>query len=195
MIDYIKGRITELNPTYLVIETAGVGYFVSISLHTFSQLNGRDLNELILPVHEVIREDARQLYGFFSKTERELFRLLISVSGVGPGTARMVLSSLKPDEVERAISDSNVTLLKSVKGIGLKTAERIIIDLRDKVVKVAGLDEFSTHRDNTIRDEALSALTMLGFVRSASTKVVEKLLAENKDLTVEELIKHALRNL
>jgi len=195
MIDYIKGRITELNPAYLVIETAGVGFFVSISLHTYSQLNGSDSGEVILPVHEVIREDARQLYGFFSKTERELFRLLISVSGVGPGTARMVLSSLKPDEVERAISDSNVTLLKSVKGIGLKTAERIIIDLRDKVVKVAGLDEFSTKRDNTIRDEALSALTMLGFVRSASIKVVEKLLAENKDLTVEELIKHALRNL
>lgn len=195
MIDYIKGRITELNPAYLVIETSGVGFFVSISLHTYSQLNGRDSGEMILPVHEVIREDARQLYGFFSKTERELFRLLISVSGVGPGTARMVLSSLKPEEVERAISDSNVTLLKSVKGIGLKTAERIIIDLRDKVVKVAGLDEFSTRRDNTIRDEALSALTMLGFVRSASTKVVEKLLAENKDLTVEDLIKHALRNL
>jgi len=195
MIDYIKGRITELNPTSLVIETAGVGFFVNISLHTYSQLNGSGTSDIVLPVHEVIREDARQLYGFSGKSERELFRLLISVSGVGPGTARMVLSSLKPDEVERAISDSNVTLLKSVKGIGLKTAERIIIDLRDKVVKISGLDEFSPQRDNTIRDEALSALTMLGFVRSASTKVVEKLLAENKDLTVEDLIKHALRNL
>jgi holliday junction DNA helicase RuvA len=195
MIEYIKGRITELNPAYLIIETAGVGYFVNISLHTYSQLNGADLPEITLPVHEVIREDARQLYGFSGKAERELFRLLISVSGVGPGTARMVLSSLKPDEVERAISESNVALLKSVKGIGLKTAERIIIDLRDKVVKVAGLDEFSPQRDNTIRDEALSALTMLGFVRSASAKVVEKLLTENKDLTVEDLIKHALRNL
>jgi Holliday junction DNA helicase RuvA len=195
MIEYIKGKITELNPAYLVIETAGVGYFVNISLHTYSQLNGPESPEITLPVHEVIREDAHQLYGFSGKAERELFRLLISVSGVGPGTARMVLSSLKPDEVERAISESNVSLLKSVKGIGLKTAERIIIDLRDKVVKIAGLDEFSPQRDNTIRDEALSALTMLGFVRSASTKVVEKLLAENKDLTVEELIKHALRNL
>jgi len=195
MIDYIKGRITELNPAYLVIETAGVGFFVNISLNTYSQLNGRESPEITLPVHEVIREDARQLYGFSGKAERELFRLLISVSGVGPGTARMVLSSLKPDEVERAISESNVSLLKSVKGIGLKTAERIIIDLRDKVVKIAGMDEFSPQRDNTIRDEALSALTMLGFVRSASTKVVEKLLAENKDLTVEDLIKQALRNL
>lgn len=195
MIDYIKGRITELNPACLVIETAGVGFFVNISLNTYSQLNGQGSPEIILPVHEVIREDARQLYGFSGKAERELFRLLISVSGVGPGTARMVLSSLKPDEVERAISESNVSLLKSVKGIGLKTAERIIIDLRDKVVKIAGLDEFSPQRDNTIRDEALSALTMLGFVRSASTKVVEKLLAENRDLTVEDLIKHALRNL
>jgi len=195
MIDYIKGKITEISPTNLIIETAGIGYFVSISLHTYSQLNVAEPAEIVLPVHEVIREDARQLYGFSSRTERELFRLLISVSGVGPNTARMVLSSMKPVEVERAISDSNVNLLKSVKGIGLKTAERIIIDLRDKVIKVTATGEFLPQTDNTIRDEALSALTMLGFVRSASAKVVEKLLAEKKDLTVEELIKHALRNL
>lgn len=195
MIEYIKGVITEMNPACLVIESAGIGYFVNISLNTYTDLNSKGPEEIILPVHEVIREDARLLFGFAGRAERELFRLLISVNGVGPNTARMVLSSLKPSEIERAISDSNVNLLKSVKGIGLKTAERIIVDLRDKVGKVAGAAEFFAHRDNTIRDEALSALTMLGFVRSASMKVIDKLLTENKDLTVEELIKHALRNL
>jgi holliday junction DNA helicase RuvA len=195
MIDYIKGTITDMNPAGLVIEAAGLGYFVSISLHTYTRLNNLGPGEIILPVHEVIREDARQLYGFSDKTERELFRLLISVNGVGPNTARMVLSSLRPDEIEKAISDSNVTVLKSVKGIGLKTAERIIVDLRDKVGKVAGAAEFFAHKNNTIRDEALSALTMLGFVRSASMKVIDKLLADNRDLTVEELIKQSLRNL
>jgi holliday junction DNA helicase RuvA len=195
MIEYIKGVITEMNPAGLVIESAGIGYFVNISLNTYTELNTKGPEEIILPVHEVIREDARLLFGFAGRAERELFRLLISVNGVGPNTARMVLSSLKPSEIERAISDSNVNLLKSVKGIGLKTAERIIVDLRDKVGKVAGAAEFFAHRDNTIRDEALSALTMLGFVRSASMKVIDKLLTENKDLTVEELIKHALRNL
>lgn len=193
MIEYIKGKITELNPAYLVIESAGIGYFVSISLNTYSQLeSGADI---VLPVHEVIREDSRQLYGFAGRSERELFRLLISVNGVGPNTARMMLSSLKPAEIEKAISDSNVHLLKSIKGIGLKTAERIIVDLRDKTGKVAQASEILTHRDNTMREEALSALMMLGFVRSATVKVIDKLLAENKNLTVEELIKQALRNL
>ncbi len=193
MIEYIKGKITELNPAYLVIESAGIGYFVSISLNTYSQLeSGADI---VLPVHEVIREDSRQLYGFAGRSERELFRLLISVNGVGPNTARMMLSSLKPAEIEKAISDSNVHLLKSIKGIGLKTAERIIVDLRDKTGKVAQASEILTHRDNTMREEALSALMMLGFVRSATVKVIDKLLAENRNLTVEELIKQALRNL
>ncbi|MBE0676024.1 MAG: Holliday junction branch migration protein RuvA [Bacteroidales bacterium] len=193
MIEYIKGKITELNPAYLVIETAGVGYFVSISLNTYSQLDGAA--EVTLPVHEVIREDAHQLYGFAGKAERELFRLLISVNGVGPNTARMMLSSLKPAEIEKAIADSNVHILKSIKGIGLKTAERIIVDLRDKTGKVAAAAELLSPKDNTMRDEALSAMTMLGFVRSASVKVIDKLLSENQNLTVEELIKQALRNL
>jgi holliday junction DNA helicase RuvA len=128
-----------------------------------------------------------QLYGFSDKTERELFRLLISVNGVGPNTARMVLSSLRPDEIEKAISDSNVTVLKSVKGIGLKTAERIIVDLRDKVGKVAGAAEFFAHKNNTIRDEALSALTMLGFVRSASMKVLTSCLQITEILRLKSL--------
>lgn len=193
MIEYIKGKITELNPAYLVIETAGVGYFVSISVNTYSQLeSGTDVT---LPVHEVIREDARQLYGFAGRSERELFRLLITVNGVGPNTARMMLSSLKPAEIEKAISDSNVHILKSIKGIGLKTAERIIVDLRDKTGKVSQGSEILTLKDNTMREEALSALMMLGFVRSATVKVIDKLLSENQNLTVEELIKQALRNL
>ncbi|MDX9929084.1 MAG: Holliday junction branch migration protein RuvA [Bacteroidales bacterium] len=194
MIEYIKGRITERNPAYLVIETnAGTGYFISISLNTYSLLDG--VVDVTLPVHEVIREDAHQLYGFADRGERELFRLLISVNGVGPNTARMMLSSLKPAEIERAISESNVNLLKSIKGIGMKTAERIIVDLRDKTGKVAAAAGILPSRDNTMREEALSALMMLGFVRSASLKVIEKLLAENENLTVEELIKQALRNL
>ena len=193
MIEYIKGKITELNPAYLVIETAGVGYFVSISLNTYSQLESG--SDVTLPVHEVIREDARQLYGFAGRSERELFRLLITVNGVGPNTARMMLSSLKPAEIEKAISDSNVHILKSIKGIGLKTAERIIVDLRDKTGKVSQASDILTLKDNTMREEALSALMMLGFVRSATVKVIDKLLAENQNLTVEELIKQALRNL
>ncbi|MBM3419794.1 MAG: Holliday junction branch migration protein RuvA [Bacteroidetes bacterium] len=194
MIEYIKGKITELNPAYLIIESAGIGYFVSISLNTYTQV-GSAGNEITLPVHEVIREDARQLFGFAGRAERELFRLLISVNGVGPNTARMMLSSLHPAEIEKAISDSNVHLLKSIKGIGQKTAERIIVDLRDKVIKVSAASEIPILRDNTMGEEALSALMMLGFVRSASAKVVDKLMAENPDLTVEELIKQALRNL
>lgn len=194
MIEYIKGKITELNPAYLVIESAGIGYFVSISLNTYGQV-GAAGDEITLPVHEVIREDSRQLFGFAGRAERELFRLLISVSGVGPNTARMMLSSLKPSEIERAISESNVHLLRSVKGIGLKTAERIIVDLRDKVLKVSAVAEIPGVRDNTIREEALSALMMLGFVRSASVKVIDRLIAEKPEITVEELIKQALRNL
>jgi Holliday junction DNA helicase RuvA len=193
MIEYIKGKITELNPAYLVIETGGIGYFVSISLNTYSQLESG--SDVTLPVHEVIREDAHQLYGFAGRSERELFRLLVTVNGVGPNTARMMLSSLKPAEIEKAISDSNVHLLKSIKGIGLKTAERIIVDLRDKTGKVSQASEFLTLKDNTMREEALSALMMLGFIRSATVKVIDKLLTENQNLTVEELIKQALRNL
>lgn len=194
MIEYIRGRIAELNPAYLVIEnTSGIGYYVSISLNTYSMLAG--VSEITLAVHEVIRDDSHQLFGFADKPERELFRLLISVSGVGPNTARMMLSSLRPAEIEMAIKESNVGLLKSIKGIGQKTAERIIVDLRDKTGKLLPGTDFLSSRDNTLKEEALSALMMLGFVRSTSVKVIDKLLAENEGLTVEELIKQALRNL
>jgi Holliday junction DNA helicase RuvA len=193
MIDYIKGTITQITPAFITIETGGIGYFINISLTTFSRLEGK--NDLKILVHEVIREDAHQLYGFADKEERDIFRQLISVSGVGASTARMMLSSLTPPEIEKSIIGSDVNLLKSVKGIGLKTAQRIIVDLRDKIGKQAGSGEIFALADNTRHDEALSALVMLGFAKSAVSKVLEKIVREGKDLTVEEMIKKALKNL
>jgi len=193
MINYIKGTITEINPASITIETGGVGYLVQISLNTYSKLDGK--TEFKILVHEVIREDAHQLFGFADSTERDIFRMLISVSGIGANTARMMLSSLTPAEIEKAIADSNVNLLKSIKGIGLKTAQRVIVDLKDKVGKQSAAGEIFTIEDNTRRDEALSALVMLGFARSAIVKVLEKIIREEKNLTVEDLIKRALKNL
>lgn len=193
MIEYIKGVITAINPASVTIETGGIGYFINISVNTYSKLDGK--NEFRLLVHEVIREDAHQLFGFADNVERDIFRQLISVSGIGASTARMMLSSLNPAEIEKAILDSNVNLLKSVKGIGLKTAQRIIVDLKDKVGKQASAGEIFTLADNTKRDEALSALVMLGFARSAVVKVLDKIILEDNKLTVEDLIKRALKNL
>jgi Holliday junction DNA helicase RuvA len=193
MIDYIKGDITKITPTYLLIETGGIGYLVNISLTTFSSLETK--KEYKILVHEVIREDSHQLFGFADNEERDIFRLLISVSGVGANTARMMLSSLNPGEIEKAILGSDSNLLKSVKGIGLKTAQRIIIDLKDKVGKHAGSDEIFTFADNTKRDEALSALVMLGFAKSAVSKVLDKIVRDEKNLSVEDMIKRALKNL
>jgi Holliday junction DNA helicase RuvA len=193
MINYIFGKITEISPTSVTIETGGVGYFINISVNTFSKIDGK--SEYKILVHEVIREDAHQLFGFADKEERDIFRLLISVSGIGANTARMMLSSLIPAEVERAILESNVNLLKSVKGIGLKTAQRVIVDLKDKVGKQSQTGEIFTFEDNTKREEALSALVMLGFAKSAVSKVLEKIIREEKNLTVEDLIKRALKNL
>ena len=193
MINYIKGTITEINPTSVTIETGGIGYFVNISVNTFSKLDGK--SEFKILVQEVIREDSHQLFGFADKEERDIFRLLISVSGIGANTARMMLSSLNPLEVEKAILESNVNVLKSVKGIGLKTAQRVIVDLKDKVGKQSSTGEIFTFEDNTKREEALSALVMLGFAKSAVSKVLEKIIREEKNLTVEDLIKRALKNL
>jgi holliday junction DNA helicase RuvA len=193
MINYIKGTITEINPTSLTIETGGIGFFVNISVNTFTRLEIK--TEYKILVHEVIREDAHQLFGFADKEERDIFRLLISVTGVGANTARMMLSSLSPLEVERAIVESNVNILKSVKGIGLKTAQRIIVDLKDKLGKLTGTGEIFTFEDNTKHEEALSALVMLGFAKSAASKVLDKIFREEKNLTVEDLIKRALKNL
>jgi Holliday junction DNA helicase RuvA len=193
MINYIKGIITELNPASVTIETGGVGYFISISVNTFSKLDGK--TEFKILVHEVIREDAHQLFGFADKEERDIFRLLISVSGIGANTARMMLSSLSPGEIEMAIIESNVNILKSVKGIGLKTAQRVIVDLKDKVGKQAASGEIFALEDNTRKEEALSALVMLGFAKSAVTKVLDNIIRKEKNLTVEDLIKRALKNL
>jgi len=193
MIDYIKGKLAELTPTSAIVENEGIGYYLSISLSTFSRLEGR--NDCKILVHEVIREDSHQLFGFADKEERDIFRLLISVSGVGAGTARMMLSSLSHDEIEKAILGSDVNTLKSIKGIGLKTAQRIIVDLKDKVGKQSGTGEIFAFTDNTKREEALSALVMLGFGKSAVFKVLDSIIREEKNLTVEELIKKALKSL
>jgi len=193
MIDYIKGAITQITPTFLTLECGGIGYFVNISISTFSKLEGKTEYKVLL--QEVIREDSHLLFGFADSEERDIFRLLISVSGVGANTARMMLSSLNSIEIEKAIIGSDVNVLKSVKGIGLKTAQRIIIDLKDKLGKQAGSGEIFAFADNTKREEALSALVMLGFAKSAVSKILDKIVKEEKNLTVEDMIKRALKNL
>jgi Holliday junction DNA helicase RuvA len=193
MIDYIKGTISQVTPTFIAMECGGIGYFINISLTTFARLEGK--SDFRILIHEVIKEDSHQLYGFADKEERDVFRMLISVSGVGASTARMMLSSLTPTEVEKSIVESDVSLLKSVKGIGLKTAQRIIVDLKDELGKQDGSGEIFALADNTKRDEALSALVMLGFAKSAVSKVLDRIVREEKSLTVEEMIKKALKNL
>jgi Holliday junction DNA helicase RuvA len=193
MIDYIKGEITQITPTFLTMETTGIGYLINISLTTFSKLEAE--KEIKILIHEVMREDSHQLFGFADSEERDIFRLLISVSGVGANTARMMLSSLTPAEIEKAILGSDADLLKSVKGIGLKTAQRIIVDLKDKLGKHTGSGEIFAFADNTKREEALSALVMLGFAKSAVSKILDKIVRDEKNLTVEDMIKRALKNL
>lgn len=193
MIDYIKGKLTELTPAYVIVENGGVGYFANISLSTYTKLEGA--KECCIFVHEVIREDSFQLFGFAAREEREIFRHLISVTGVGASTARMMLSSLSPAEIEKAIMGSDLNTLKSVKGIGLKTAQRIIVDLKDKFGKQSGADEIFAFTDNTRREEALSALVMLGFSKSAVIKVLDSITRKEKNLSVEDMIKRALKSL
>ncbi len=191
MIDYITGKVTELNPACVVIECNGIGYSINISLNTYAALDKSDTCKIL--VHESIREDAYQLFGFISEDERDLFRQLISVSGVGAGTARMMLSSVRPADLREAIISGDVGTLKGVKGIGLKTAQRIIIDLKDKIGKHVGSGEIIAFSDNTAREESLSALVMLGFARSSAAKVIDNLLRENKKLQVEEIVRRALK--
>ena len=193
MIDYIKGSIAKITPACVVMETAGIGYFINISLTTFSELEKK--TEAKILVHEVIREDAHQLFGFATDKERDIFRHLISVTGVGANTARMMLSSLSPAEIEIAIIGSDVSILKSIKGIGLKSAQRIIVDLKEKLGKSTESVEIFVSSDNTNREEALSALVMLGFAKSAVSKILDKIVREEKNLTVEAMIKKALKNL
>jgi len=191
MLDFIKGEIVELTPTTLVLEINGIGFELNISLQSFSQL--QEVKSSQVYVHEVIREDAHLLFGFITKEERNIFRQLISVSGVGANTARMILSSMSSDEVRNAIASENVESLKSIKGIGAKSAQRIIVDLKDKVYKSSDISQIFKQVDNTIKEEALSALEILGFSRRQGEKVIDKILAGDSSLPVEELIKQALK--
>ena len=193
MIAQIKGRLIEKTPTYVVIDCNGVGYELKISLNTYSKIGESEL--CMLYTHFVVREDAQLLYGFKETSERELFRLLISVSGVGSATAMMILSSLSPSETKQAILNNDVNTLKSVKGIGAKSAERIIIDLRDKIAKVDSATTISLTISNTVKEEALSALVMLGFGKNTAEKALNKRMSTGEELTVEELIKRTLKNL
>ena len=193
MITQLKGRMIEKSPTELVIDCNGVGYLVNISRNTFSKLT--DSESVSLFTHLQVKEDSHTLFGFFEKTERNLFRQLISVSGIGASTARTMLSSLNPGEIQSAIISGNVSIIQSVKGIGLKTAQRVIIDLKDKVSLISENDQFIGNISNTNQDEALSALEVLGYSRKQTTKVVDKLISEVSEISVEEIIKNALNKL
>jgi len=193
MYEYIKGIIKELTPTFIIIENNGIGYFIHISLNSYAQFNGN--NEACVFIQEIIREDAHLLFGFFDKKERDIFNHLISVSGVGANTARVMLSSLSPDEIQRAIMQNNVALLKSIKGIGAKTAERIIIDLRDKIAKIAEPGEIISVLGNTLQQEALSALVMLGFPKAKVEKVIQDIIKNEPSVTVEGLVKESLKRM
>lgn len=193
MIAHIQGRLTEKTPTYVVIDCGGVGYHILISLNTFSLLSDGEQCKLL--THLAVREDAHLLYGFKEESERALFRLLITVSGVGSSTALMILSALSPNETRQAILSNDINALKGVKGIGAKTAQRIIIDLKDKLAKDSLESDFSFGIDNTVKEEALSALVMLGFNKIQADKSIGKILKATPDLTVEELIKQVLKSI
>ncbi|MDP2162579.1 MAG: Holliday junction branch migration protein RuvA [Flavobacterium sp.] len=193
MIAYIQGRLTEKTPTSVVIDCNGVGYDINISLHTYSQIS--DSENLKLYTFLQVKEDSHTLFGFAEKSEKELFKLLLSVSGIGASIARTMLSSLDPKQIIQAIAVADVNAIQSIKGIGAKTAQRVILDLKDKVVKIYDLDEVSTFANNTNKDEALSALEVLGFNKKLAEKVVDKMVKENPNATIETIIKQALKNL
>lgn len=203
MIEYIKGELTELTPATAVVEAAGVGYALNISLNTYSTIQGK--KEVRLYVHENLvtggRDDAYTLYGFASRQERELYRLLITVSGVGANTARMILSASSPSELCNAIASADERMLKAVKGIGLKTAQRIIVDLKDKIVQMGIATELHASTstapsiDMGVRDEAVSALTMLGFAQAPSAKIVAAILQDEPTMPVEQVVKLALKQI
>ena len=191
--EFINGKLAELTPAVAVISLGGIGYQVQISLQTYSPLRGKE--EALLWIEEIIREDAHLLFGFQTREEREIFRMLISVSGIGPNTARMMLSSLSTSDIRRAIQTDNVMALKSVKGVGIKTAQRLIIELRDKIGKAGESDGILPERGNTAREEALSALVMLGFARNDSGKALDQILGEAPETGAEQLVKLALKKL
>ena len=193
MIHHLKGKLIEKNPTHIIVECGGVGYFVNISLHTFSKLTDSELVNVY--THLQVKEDSHTLFGFVEKSEREIFRLLLSVSGIGSSTARTMLSSMSPSQIRDAIANGDVPAIQAIKGIGAKTAQRVILDLRDKVLKIYDIDEVSTTPNNTNKDEALSALEVLGFARKQAEKVVDKVISQDTSLSVENIIKLALKNL
>lgn len=209
MIEYIKGQLTDLNPTYVVIEAAGVGYAINIALPTYSELVGKEGQESRLYITEIIREDAHELFGFFTKGERELFLMLMTVSGIGANTARMIMSAYSAAEIRQIIATGNARALSQVKGLGPKTAQRIIVDLKDKVLKIDLGNEAKGERleamellgeeasmvDSAVKQEAISALVMLGFAAAASGKVVDKILKAAPESSVEQVIKQALKML
>lgn len=192
MYEYFEGRFTEVNPAFIVVDCQGVGYYLHISLNTYAKLKDQTQGRVLS--HYVVREDAQLLYGFAEESERRLFRLLITVSGIGSNTARLILSSMTPSEVKQAISSRDASILQKVKGIGIKSAQRIVIDLSDKIDKEELSDHIPMSVNNTLRSEALSALVMLGFQKTTIEKTLERLLkSEEKPLNVEDLIKRALK--
>jgi Holliday junction DNA helicase RuvA len=193
MYEFIRGKVAEINPARIAVEAGGIAYSINISLNTYSKLN--DKNEVKVYVHLAVREDAHVLYGFAEKNERDLFRNLISVNGVGAGTAIMMLSSLSYDEIVAAVATENITALKSVKGIGIKTAQRIVIDLKDKLGKYQENTHSLFITDSPVRNEALSALLMLGFAKKDTENVVSKIIQEQPGITVENVIKQALKRM
>jgi Holliday junction DNA helicase RuvA len=193
MLEFLKGQINEVTPAFVIIENMNTGYFVNISLNTYSSISEK--KECTLFIHEIVREDAYNLYGFADKEEREIFRSLLSVSGIGANTACMMLSSLSPDELKNAIINNQVNTLKAIKGIGAKSAQRIIIDLKDKIGKGETEKEIVKTKNNTIQEEALSALVTLGFSKKNVEKVLKDLAHKEPDLNVEALVKKALKKL
>ncbi len=193
MIAHIQGKLVEKNPTEVVIDCNGVGYQVNISLNTYSLIPDKESIKLFTYLQ--IKEDSHTLFGFAEKSEREIFKMLISVSGIGASIARTMLSSIEPKQIIQAIAVGDVVTIQSIKGIGTKTAQRVILDLKDKVLKVYDLDEVSILQDNTNKDEALSALEVLGFNRKLAEKSVEKIVKENPEASIETIIKQALKNL
>jgi len=193
MFEFIEGKIVEKTPAHLVLQAGNIGYFINISVYTYSAL--QNLSEARIYMHQVVREDAHILFGFFDREERNMFRLLISVNGIGPNTARVILSSIPAREVELFILEGNVKSFQDVKGIGLKTAQRIIVDLKDKVGKGGNTSDLFISERNTIQEESLSALVALGFVKKQAEKVLGTLMVKNPGLTVEEAVKQALKML
>ena len=195
MYEYIQGPVAELAPAYAVVDAGGVGYFLHISLQTYSEIEGADTAKLY--VHYVVREDAQLLYGFATKRERELFRLLISVSGVGGNTARMILSTYSTSELQNIIATGNAVLLKNVKGLGLKTAQKIIVELNGKMLDLndVGQSVVTTGSNNEVYEEALAALMMLGFTKAASEKTLRQIVKESPSISIEDAVRDALKRL